>query len=393
MEQSKFLPKLAMTIKGLLLFYVLLVSYCTAQKLNDIIDGKTPEIQVQESEEEFLARLLIFYKSFSLIFHVENATLYNLNYLLSTLQRNVYKDIKIVNPEALAASSLRFREKSGYLHVVLLKEPYKFIKTFLKERNSLTAKDVVLFLILTNDNWDGYNFSDMPQLSWAGNVVVANITDESMFLYNICYYCNDAKLTEVAVLLRDRRSPVETTQILPRTFANFQQHQFVIGYLNSFPHMWCENSNYTNFTEGTFIECKRASGIEKNMLDLLSEKLNFSYVLIEYVEPLLNSDKDINVMRSKTLDFIIGAISMTAARAPTISFTSAFAFEDYTFLYIPRNLLWNEVLHNLKPFECVVWIVTAFTLLWFSLTLYVCLKILRSNKNYFSLSKCFMVSF
>lgn len=376
------------------LFVTILINYTIQQELFKMIQIRKDN-SAKEKQAHFTKTFLKVYTEFSLMFHVENTTTFSIMYLLKLVHDDIFGEIVIINQDTLKYVNFQQRKGFPFLHVVILHDPNKF-SSFLKMPGCLINTDVVIFVLLSNEEAFKEEFWKMPKLHWAGNVVILSFVNTTVSVYNVCYYCGDyTKRLHHLQTSSTNSVKIDTSQLLARNFSNFSNHRFNIGYVDSFPFMLCEVSKELKQNEEIINRCAHASGLEMGILQILKEKLNFTYVLTEYRDSLSRYDQDINKVGAKKLDFIIGGLSITAATAPKMSFTSALAFEPITFLYIPRESVYSELFDILKPFKSFVWIIVIITTFWFSLSLYVCIRIITNDEHNIGLplSTCFKVSY
>lgn len=362
----------------------------TVEMLNQYEDFQKGLI-AKKKQTLFTQNVLKQYHGFSLMFHVENTTIYTIEYLLKILQEEMFGEVVIFNQDSKYDFNLK-RDGFPFLHVILLFDLHKF-ETYLNLPDSLISRDVVIFIIMENKTMNDKTFYQIPKLGWAGNVLILDVSGTLISFYSVCYYCGEyRKQMHHLQTSNSSKIIVSRAQILPRKFSNFQNQRFEIGYINSMPYMMCKKVTDVKIDEDIVRKCEKAIGLEKSILTVISKKLNFTYWLIEYDHYLNVSDKDINVMRTRKLDFVIGAVSMTAARAPTLSFTSAIAFESCTFLYIPKKIIFSEFMDILKPFSVGVWFYVIIAFISISITFRVCGRVFgNSLKKDLPLSKCFKV--
>lgn len=377
----------------MLLCLILFLQLTSNIKTQKFLTQYNEEEVLQQRQTLFTKNFLKLYDGFSIIFHLENSTVRNINHLLKLVHSDSFGEIAICNHDTIDAFQFYNRKRSSFLHLVILTNREKYFD-FIKYPKYLFSKDVVLFFVFEEKNWQNNKFWKDEKLSWAGNVVILTLIDSLTTLYNVCYFCgNLSKKLNYLETINISHSFTEKSQVLPRKFQNFDKHRFKVGYLNSFPHMLCERSNDIKIKHEVFRKCKIAVGMEVEILDLLSQKLNFSYWLIEYDQLFNQLQVDSVTLYSRKIDWMIGGISITSSRALSMSFTTPLAFEPYTFLYVPQQSYHTQFLSFLKPFQPILWVTLLLSTIGFSFSLYWMIKVFdESGQKGFSLRKCFAVS-
>ncbi|KAF5289206.1 hypothetical protein FQR65_LT00092 [Abscondita terminalis] len=165
---------------------------------------------------------------------------------------------------------------------------------------------------------------------------------------------------------------IDIKNLLPRQFENFEGYNLNIGFLDSYPHMFCVRKSISNFI---FI-CQEAVGMEYELLKFVSNKLNFTYTLTPYGNYSTTGNNDVI-----GYDMIVGGVIVSASMVPFVHFTKTIAFQSYTFLYRPTKMSWLEIFDDIKPFDGVVWIGVIVTLTLIAFGLYVCLKSMVQQVN------------
>ncbi|KAK4880993.1 hypothetical protein RN001_004312 [Aquatica leii] len=279
----------------LLLFF--LVSLIPVNNANKNI---TQLLHTEDNLNNFLI-ILKRYQVFSVVYYVDFDVLIKLDKILQINHNDFEQPCVIYHVNRSIVSSHRL-ELNRLVHVVLLKKPMN-IQSFLMSLN-ISSEDVFLFVV-TDQNWWKTKFWTMAKLDWAGNVLILNTTEHYMSLYKVCYYCEKPKELDNIYTGHFKDSlDVDINKLLPQNLQNFYGYNFKVGYLNSFPYMLCIEQTVVDY----YTNCKKSVGLESEMLKLMSEKLNFTYLLIPFPYPSPNKSGSVNI--SVEYDFIIGAITI-----------------------------------------------------------------------------------
>ncbi|KAF5299276.1 hypothetical protein FQA39_LY02449 [Lamprigera yunnana] len=356
------------------LILILLVANLSNAQYESMLDL----INIQYNINNFKS-VITYFRNFSLLFYVENDLFLNTDNILKFTHDNMQEALVIRqdSDELWRFNDLNFVK---LLHVIIFTDSSKLVH-YLEVSTNIKAEHIIL-LVVIKDDWEEESFWTIPKLSWAGNVLIMNTTNDYLSLYNVCYYCHKPKILNHLYTGEMDGMKVDRSELFPNTFSNFWGYNFQVGYFNSFPHMLC----IQELLEDSLINCTTAVGIEYDMLKVLSKKLNFTYTLMPYT----NFDEMKNFTGRRRYNFVIGAVTVTAATAPIMHFTSTTAFQMYTFLYKPTKLSWLEIFDNIRPFQVNVWICVLTTIVLFSFGLFLSLKIRRRRHN-FSLTTCFKI--
>lgn len=214
-------------------------------------------------------------------------------------------------------------------------------------------------------------------------------------MYSICYYCGEKEGSYHLLEETNGSEPsVSSCDLSPRNFKNFYGHTFKVGYIDSFPCMWCNKTANLTYPDNTStLVCTTARGIEVLLLEVMKATLNFTYDLVPYQIDYLDNHKNMDKI-DNDIDFVIGGISVTATRTVKMSFTDVIMFQPYHFVFRHEQPELTGLFAVLTPFHYVSWILVAIAISMYSSFLYVSINAFNDgvfDKKY-PFHKCLYVS-
>ncbi|KAK9680054.1 hypothetical protein QE152_g39459 [Popillia japonica] len=172
-------------------------------------------------------------------------------------------------------------------------------------------------------------------------------------------------------------------------------HFFLVGYLNYFPYFSCAKEKpQLDLDDGNItIICAKGVGVEGELLDEMSRRLNFTYKLVNFGDSSPKSFFDVfEKVVGGSLDFAVGGITRTRTRTTRALFTATIDREDYNIFYIYRIPEINLILNALYPFKYTLWIAIIVSIFLLSAGLYFYIRAKRCGSipvdyfYYFSVS-------
>lgn len=268
------------------------------------------------------------------------------------------------------------------LHIVILPDPLNFTSIVLK---SLRNVKFVLYVCINQsentkscknqyDRSVGSNFSSLNPSKFFNTtvllrrlylVMVLEFTEYLARLFEICYYCGtyaqkmilkyETKLENQMVqeLVTFMRYKVEYN------YKDYHGHIFRVAFPDGNIYIGCSGQVNTIVGNDVLTECDEILGIEAIMLKEMSERMNFSFFLV-------NSKKRVpgglwkNMLKNvyeSTADFAIGSILFSKSRLEKYDFSIGVGDDPLRIVYMNRPHILSEcefffVNHSFKP--CII---------------------------------------
>lgn len=247
------------------------------------------------------------------------------------------------------------------LHIVILSDAHRFENSFL---DKMRKEHIALYVCINQKNHirsclnqDKKNFDSTSTLNLSNVlssttllvriylVLVLEITDDSVRLFKICFFCGQRskKLTLMRESKLDSQNEKNKTLLLRLmlkqiefNYHDFEGHAFRVAFPHHNIYVGCENEVNTEIGDNVFTECSDLTGIEGRMLKVLSKKLNFNYWLINpkfhtEIGPWKNMLKD--VLDGK-VDFAFGSFLISEKRLEHLDFSIGVGEDPMRIVYI-----------------------------------------------------------
>jgi hypothetical protein len=281
---------------------------------------------------KFSINLARKFQQHDLILHVDNTTKYTANTLLksnptiTTIFNHDAYDQRIRRPVGLKCTN-----------AVLFSDPFNFSK-YLLHNSNIHYSDIIIFVTLpATFNALAKNYSIIPNLDKAGKVIICNYS-QKIEVYVICFYCGAGNGLTLVETFRPDTSVIKCEHLFPQNFENFYGHTFKVGYIDYYPYVYCAKKNIID----GMVLCQDAIGSEYQLLETLSEALNFTFELIE--APNRSYDRLIDAIASESFDFAIGGLSITNPRRKISQFSDVVHFETITFTFIYKIPFFKRII-------------------------------------------------
>ena len=361
------------------------------------VSAKIHENVTESFDLNYLKNVLEIYEDFIYVIHFDGNSSDVANLLLEYLNEKLSRPSFVYAFDGKEYEAIR-PNGTRLVNLVVCKNPWCF-SSFLVDLRNIILWDVLIFVVYddTVQFTQSHNrFWTMNYLELSGNVIIIDVRcGSSIKVYNVCYYCGD-KSNVLNMLQENGRHDVEIekSQLLPKIIKNFQKHFFTIAYLNYFPYMFCKKIEEDEHHGEVVLTCTEPKGIEAMALKELSAVLNFTYKLLHFNGTKRSYTYVMDKVINRSVDFAIGGITRTTRRQVEATFTSSFAFEDYTSLYLYKIRTSNLLLSYLLTFSVELWFVIISIVIFLSLFLYVTINIhVRLNDIKISYYRCLMVSY
>lgn len=321
--------------------------------------------EIDDNMIKYLLDIIYKHSDFELIFHFDT---FNLNYvdqILNKMNAKVMKSLNLILYNDESKLKLLFKRPvvRKIFNLVILNDLDRF-SMFLNKSVNINDADEAIFVYTTQLRDITFLLSN-KYIKIFGKILVIYVDSfEKVVLNTICYFCgkNSDKLRELAWNL----DAVVETQSDKKDFSNLLQHNFNIGFVNFFPFIWCENLNSELIDNRTETICSKVLGSEYELIQIMAEKLNFTYTFVLYEDyHLLMQD-----LIHKQIDFIIGGVTPTAERMALGTITRPHWFESYNFLYVLSTSLREELSRIFHPFNGYLWLLMVSTIFITSFLLY-----------------------
>lgn len=297
---------------------------------------------------EYLINVMEKFEKFSFIVHFDTPNAFIGNHLLSEISHSKPTFIASYNASHASYASLRRPAGIQFVHLVLLDDPCEFSKHLAVYGNVILYHTVV-FVVQHVENFE-YEFWELKHLKFAGKVLIVNMSSsEEISVYKKCYYCGVYAGFLDAIEFKHSNQPnasvSELTQktINPSSFLRLHGQFLRIGHNEFFPYLYCRGTYHNDSY------CDDLAGAEWKLLQVLAQKLNFSYSMVggEYdvFEHVLNN----------TADIIIGGVSINFHRFTLVTFSKFIRYEDLNFLYFCHISIWQYLKLYFIPFQFLVW--------------------------------------
>lgn len=253
------------------------------------------------------------------------------------------------------------------LHIVILPDPLNFTSTALKR---LREVKFILYVCVNQtenikscinqyDTSFDSNFSSLNPSKFFNTtvllrrlylVMVLEITEYFARLFEICYYCGS--WAQKMILKHETKLEYQFGQELvtsvrhkvEQKYKDYHGHIFRVAFPDGNIYIGCSGQVNTIDRNDVITECDEILGIEGIMLKEMSERMNFSFVLV-------NSKKRIpgglwkNMMKNvyeSTADFAIGSILFSKSRLEKYDFSIGVGDDPLRIVYMNRPQVLSE---------------------------------------------------
>lgn len=211
------------------------------------LSSLTKIILPQRHEATISEKTLNKFRDYDFIYHFTNSTQEDFTVCKNQTALLVNYDYKI---------TIKVPPAVRYFHLIFLED----IKKLILFRN-FNSFDIVLFVIYKN-----YGQVLMDHVRFGGGIFIYYKLSGN--LYTTCYYCGED--TKEMQFVSDSISDVPLFTKYINSFTDFNGHTFEIGYANYAPFFEWNNHQET--------------GMEAEILKVISKQLNFNYRLIPFNE-------------------------------------------------------------------------------------------------------------
>lgn len=337
---------------SIIFLHYLIINFCVESSNIYVPLPETATLKV-------LTKFLQNFADFHIIFHANATTIHFANELLKTLSLSkslntyhVYKD------DLTMTENYKRKNLSNILNIVLTENVTTWGR--FNDSNKLNHRDVVLFVFTTNNFLTKLITHGITILKITGNTLALQIINRVTMVYRICYYCGNDSLKSVLMYSSNDTNNNANNNLkqllLPNDFKDLNGHVLHLIYVQYFPFAYCKSPAKEMFINNRrIVTCAASAGVESNLVKIISQKLNFSY-LVHTLDPNGSFFDMIIYVHKNLADFAFGGISITVERMPLIQFSDQFNSEDYYFLY-RLQLNFRQVFSKfVEPFhEKIVW--------------------------------------
>lgn len=350
----------SLSIRILIKMFTTIFIYCFITVTSGC-ESKRIHIPLHETVTfKVLSKLLQNFAEFDIIFHANATTMHFANDLLKTLSLskrfntyNVYKD------DLTVAEQFKRKKSWNILNIVLTQDATTWGR--FNDSNKLNHRDVVLF-VFTSDNFFTKLLQDgVTILKISGNTLALQIINKVAMVYRICYYCGKDSLKPILIYSSNTTQNYTDSNLkellLPNDFKDLNGHVLHFIYVQYFPFAYCKTPVKEIFIKNRrIVNCVTSAGIESNLVRIMSQKLNFSY-LVHTLDPNGSFFDMIMYVNKNLADIAFGGISITEERTPLIQFSDQFNSEDYVFLYRLQPNFRQVFSKFVEPFhDYIVWL-------------------------------------
>ncbi|XP_071055472.1 uncharacterized protein [Onthophagus taurus] len=339
---------------------VLLFQQISAQPQN-ISTTLFPELQ-----SNYIGNLLKTYEYFTFVFHTENESFFRVNSIYKIFELNVHQTMLVYNYDSDGKENIVRQFGERFLNLVVMNDIFKF-ERFSKEPGRMAVNDVVLlFLYEKNYNDDDVEkWVKMGDHKIIGNVLILDLRNYDLITLNstLFYSIKGGGIRDVLETTNKSYVEVDKKLLLPKKFDNLQGHLLHVGFINYFPYIFCFEYEEADLSLGPdrVKVCKNAYGVEAVLLQVLSDRMNFTYKLVTY--PGESHGFIFEKVVEKRVDFVVGGITRTYSRVLKATFTMSHISEGYTYLYIYKVGVFSYLFMFFFPFQWELWVFIIFVVI------------------------------
>lgn len=338
----------------------------------------------QQSARDF-ANFLQNYQNFLIIFHTDFRSVHFVNAVISLLNSpedlsNLPLSVEVYNYDTLNTSFIR--SNVSYAVDILMVNKTN-IWSSLGSPSKVISNDVIIFF--GRHLQETIRKDALEILKLAGNIILyelSNVSD-NYTVYSTCYYCGYQSTQFKLLLNSTTNNTIDPKHVQPLTMLNLQGHLLHTVFIQYHPFVYCNDKELkqTIVNGAKVLACNDVRGIESNLLQTISEKLNFTYLVHTLNTSSSFFDMIMHVNAGKA-DISFGGVSMTEDRIPFVQFSKMYNFEGYVFLYVLKWPFAEIFATFIERFRAVdVWILYIISFLVFSLLVYMIRRIQKHDSN------------
>ncbi|GLV37289.1 Eye-enriched kainate receptor [Carabus blaptoides fortunei] len=249
--------------------------------------------------------------------------------------------------------------------------------------SKINSNDIVIFFgrhLQSNIRKDALEI-----LKLAGNILLyeqSNLYNNYM-IYHACYYCGQQSTRFKLLLNSTTNNTINPKDVQPVALRNLQGHLLHTVFIQYHPFVYCnEKKLKETIVNGVkVLACNDVGGIESNLLQTISEKLNFTF-LVHTLNSSASFFDMIMHINARKADISFGGVTMSEERIPFVQFSNQYNFEGYVFLYVLTWTFEKIFAKFMEPFRAVaVWMLYIISFLVLSLLVYTIRRIKKHESN------------
>lgn len=185
------------------------------------------------------------------------------------------------------------------------------------------------------------------------NPLIIELNENHLKLYESCFFCGSKAKTNSLIYevqlnaeteVENIKLNSEINQLLNKKHWDFNSHIFNIVFnLGSINFICSTPTNISMQDEAMIMSCGNSDSLEGNMIEEISNRLNFKYKLLNFENTYGKARETlISIVNESKADFAIGSISITASRWQKADFTVSVIQDPCKVLYNVQNSILKE---------------------------------------------------